>query len=190
MKIMYIHGFDSSFKWTEKTKILSELGEVFGVSYPTDENPDDNIELLSTYMINNKIDLLVGTSLGGWYASKIGGAYGVPFVCINPSTDPSKSLLKYIGEPLRYNGSDNKLTLQVCDAYTPINGEGCGMILLDKGDNIIPYTSIYEIDNGYEIVEFDGGSHRFEHMQESLPFIQKFFNQAQISYGSTPTDNG
>ncbi|MEO1945163.1 MAG: YqiA/YcfP family alpha/beta fold hydrolase, partial [Candidatus Thioglobus sp.] len=54
-------------------------------------------EKLCLESIKLGIDLLVGTSMGGYMVAAIGDKLGVPFVAINPAIEPRESLKKTPG---------------------------------------------------------------------------------------------
>ena len=61
---------------------------------------------------------------------------------------------------------------------------GYGLVLLDRGDELIDSESTAEyIGDRYPVVMFEGGSHRFEHTRESLPHIRNLINSANSNYG-------
>ena len=60
-------------------------------------------------------------------------------------------------------------------SYYPIAKNGCGLILLDEGDEVIDARHTREVLKDYYQVEmFEGGNHRFAHMEEALPLIASF----------------
>lgn len=184
MNILYIHGFGSKFDpSSDKVISLSKLGNVEGIDIdwtrPAQHNISRIIEAAAPMA-----DLIVGTSMGGWGAAKAGAAIGVPFVSINPAVDPGQSLKRYLGDGIDYNGALYSLVKKTVETYTAIDGSGCGLILLDEGDTVIPYKpTVKALTDHYDINTFEGGSHRFEHMEQALPIIKQFYNKASVSYG-------
>ena len=184
MRILYIHGFGSNFDSNSpKIQTLSEIGEVVGYTYDYTETPEFNISNFIEYASQHKVDLIIGTSLGGWYASEVGRLCGVPFVAINPCVHPQESLVRYIGEQnLDHYGNLYTLTKEICNLYYSITGDGFGMVLVDDGDDVISPDSINTIEHGYRVHKFQGGSHRFDHMKESLSLILEHFHMGECVY--------
>lgn len=57
---------------------------------------------------------------------------------------------------------------------------GCGLILLDEGDEVIDALETQKVLKDYYGVKlFSGGNHRFEHMVEALPLIEEFLSSAR-----------
>ena len=100
-ELIYIHGFESCGKGN-KTEILSKHFKVIAPNLPT--YPFDAINTLDSLIKPDSI--LVGSSLGGYYAIYLAEKYGLKAVLINPSLKPYKTLKRYVGIQYRY--CDNK----------------------------------------------------------------------------------
>lgn len=165
MNILYIHGYNSCFKPnSEKMQTLSKLGTVMGITIDyTDAGFDNTISQLLEYIKENDIVVVVGTSLGGYLASHCASISGLPFVAINPSMNPQRLISSF-----------NK----------PFNTEGCGLVLLDRGDEVIDSKATYDaLSEQFDVVMFEGGNHRFQHMADSLDLIKAHIFNASINYG-------
>ena len=187
MNILYVHGFASSYdQLSEKVQALKTIGDVFGVDIDYSKSVEEIENRIYRATLENDIDLLVGTSMGGYCSALLGSKYGIPFVAINPATDPRTSLVRHLGAGTTFDGVDYFLSKEVADCYKPIvKGSGaCGLILLDEGDEVLSSMDTYELlKSSYAVKIFKGGCHRFSHINESLPDIIKFHNQALTSYG-------
>lgn len=174
MKILYVHGFGSRFDPDlPKVKELAKLGEVFGVDVDYSLSREDALRPVFVAARENDVDLIVGTSMGGYAAAEVGCSSGVPFVAVNPVTAPYNTLLDL--------GVDDNTT--VTYRNFPLTG-CCGLVLLDDGDEVLNSAATAGFLRHYYRVEvFHGGSHRFEHMKEALPVIEEFMNSAPFGYG-------
>jgi predicted esterase YcpF (UPF0227 family) len=121
---------------------------------------------------------LVGTSLGGYWASVIGKKLGIPAVLINPTVQPQQSLKKHIGIEFENfkDGQLNTMTEVVPTSYPDAPDVGMFLILLDQGDDVLDPKKIESWYTKNPVVTFEGGSHRFEHMKEALLEINTFIN--------------
>ena len=105
MKILYIHGFGSYYHPSKsKIQTLQRLGDVIGVNLDYCEGFEPSYEKVCEVV--SSCDLIVGTSMGGYMASHVGTAYGIPFVALNPAVNPRDSLLKHVGSFVDYGGND------------------------------------------------------------------------------------
>jgi predicted esterase YcpF (UPF0227 family) len=99
--IVYCHGYGSNPN-TDKLQQLKDAG-FDAYCFHADIDPvvafdsiSREIDLVLLDYLHQDIELIfVGTSLGGWMASKLAKAYGCRAVIINPSYDPELSLEKY-----------------------------------------------------------------------------------------------
>lgn len=175
MNIMYIHGFGSTFSPTnEKVIALGTLGNVTGPDIDYTRHPIEIFIELSQYTVDHNIDVIVGTSLGGFFASAVGTAMSLPFAMINPSVQPWETLKKFAGTHTNFAGKVYTLTLDTIEKYHqfPSPTYGFGLVLLDAGDEIIdPVYTQQLFYNIYPVVVFEGGNHRFVHIEESLDHI-------------------
>ncbi|KPQ01686.1 YqiA/YcfP family alpha/beta fold hydrolase [Marinobacter sp. HL-58] len=185
MNIYYCHGFGSQFDLgSSKLEILSKLGSIHGHDIDYTKPADEVVQICQDEVIKADIDLMVGTSMGGWLVNIVGARAGIPFVAINPAIDPAQTLEKYIGAGLDYQGNRYQLTQSVVDSYRAFVINGCGLILLDQGDDVIDWRVTHDTcQKYYSVVSFPGGSHRFEHMEESLPLIEALYERSSLTYG-------
>jgi len=187
INILYIHGFGSSYDPnSSKVKSLSKLGPVSGVSYDYTKPADENVKFLINHILENPdIDLIVGTSLGGWYAAEVGSRVGIPTVLVNPAIEPHKTLKKYLGKGVDWDGKEYHLTESVVSSYRDMTHKSAGLILLDDGDEVIPADGVFAkgYDSDHGVLKHEGGSHRFEHMEESLEEIESHYTGVLPIYG-------
>ena len=183
MRILYCHGFASSFDpSTEKVTKLSALGQVRGFDIDYTQPAYQLIEHARALFDPAQVDVIVGTSMGGWLAAALGSRLALPFVAINPSIMPAQTLRKYIGTGMDYQQRPYTLTEAVVDTYPPIARKGRGLILLDEDDEVIDAQVTYNaLSAHYPVHCFPGGHHRFAHMTEALPLIVDFLQGASAA---------
>ena len=164
--------------------MLSRLGSIDGHNIDYIKPAEEVVQHCVDAVLKADIDLLVGTSMGGWLASVVGTRLGIPFVAINPAIDPSQTLRKHVGTGLDLQGEEYHLTESVIDSYGSLSTNGCGLILLDQADDVIDWRVTHDLlHEHYSVVSFPGGSHRFEHMEEALPLIEAFLERSSLVYG-------
>lgn len=186
--IIYLHGF-SSVGWGNKSKTIAKhfKGKVFAPDYAA-HDPDNAIPFLQHYLENlkqqnpgEKSILLVGSSMGGFYANCLAQNFGYNCVMINPAITPWLTLVNYLGENTKY-GSNEKFifTREMLEAsknyaHDPTNTrEIQRLVLLDKGDELIDYRKTEKLFKHIaKIITYENGDHRFSHIKEALPEIFK-----------------
>lgn len=100
--IIYFHGYNSSPN-SDKVERLRQIPDSIVHAFPASVDPDVAIDSVGNEILNVLLDRLhtddkivfVGTSLGGWLASKLATMYDVPAILINPSFNPAKTLEKF-----------------------------------------------------------------------------------------------
>lgn len=84
MKILYIHGLNSSPK-AEKLEILKAKGHQVFALHLDYENEPNTFDILKKYAIANKIDFIVGSSAGGYIGYWLGQELSIPQLLFNPA---------------------------------------------------------------------------------------------------------
>lgn len=189
MIIAYLHGYNSYFKENEKVKALRILGRVVGLDIDYNVDSDVVIDKVCDWAIKEDVDLIVGCSMGGWLASHVGASIGVPAVMLNPAISPSSSLKKYIDVPegeLDYGGYPMRsIDRSVVESYPAISKKAWGLVLLEKGDDIFNYKNSKSIlSKYYKVIVSNGGSHRYESLEDRLEDIEYLVEIAGLNYGS------
>jgi len=187
--IIYLHGFNSAFKpLQEKSIILGEIGQVFGLDYNSLSTRDTIISDIVSYASTVENPVFCGTSLGGYYAIEVGRILDKPSIGINPAIDPYQYLSFCPPEHTLFNfvtcksGKLEKDAANSYKEYSLVNdSEGYKyppLILLDLGDTLINAmdTQRYFDDSKFTVKMFAGGSHKFDHIVESKQYIVDYIN--------------
>ena len=187
--IIYLHGFNSSGK-SEKARelgrLLSEI-ELLSPDIPSD------LELAVPFLedlIQQHADeplMLIGSSLGGYLAQYLGRKFGCPIVLINPALHPVPLLMQHLGKQVNYySGKEYELTessVQSLACYAVEAGQDHHptLVLLDKADELLDSAATAKAYEGHaQVVAYEGGSHRFDHLSESAPVIRQFYQNSVL----------
>ncbi|MBR1927345.1 MAG: hypothetical protein IJ840_06305 [Bacteroidales bacterium] len=119
MKVLFIHGLASSgaYKMASSLRILLKGSEVIAPDVPID--PSEALELLKGICASESPDLIVGLSLGGFWAQKL---RGFRKILVNPDFHVSRLLRSKIGimeylSPRRDGALSFRVTKAACDGY-------------------------------------------------------------------------
>ncbi len=132
--------------------------------------------------------MLMGSSLGGYYAQYLGVHPGVisKLVLINPALQPQITLQPYIGQQTNMvTGAAFIFSQQNYNelAQFEVSAEDIiapTLVLLDEGDEIIDYRFAEELyKNSARVIVYPGGSHWFDHMDEAIPEIASFYRRGE-----------
>jgi len=179
MKILYVHGFGSRFDPEhEKVKQLEQLGKVYGVDVEFCKGYENVFKTVSWSVEEHEIDLIIGTSMGGYIAAFVSEKYDIPFVAFNPITQPSKTLERWLGSFTDREGRDHYLSDNIVEKYPDMSMEGNGIVISEMGDDIVSAHKTESIvEDSYEFHKFTGGSHCFDHIEKAVPLIQNFLKK-------------
>lgn len=147
-KILYVHGAFSAFKQeSPKVKALSKNFEVFGINYSMENTFFYNLKIIESFCFENEIDFIVGTSLGGLFATEVGSILNIPSVLINPCVEPIMSLSTIIGEQKNYTtGLNETLTKELVETYPDLATVSVDtLIFLGMKDDLIDSMKTKEL---------------------------------------------
>ncbi|MRH77641.1 hypothetical protein GH984_02870 [Spiribacter sp. C176] len=185
MDFVYIHGFNSAFDpSSEKIRHLCRIGDVRGIEYDSFGSYPEILRKLASQISIQDETIFVGTSLGGFWAAEMGRQISAPSVIINPCVEPRTSLRKYIGAELTNHVTGESKTLSQASvlSYEKRLDEQTAqytflpLVLLDMGDEVIDSHTTQNLLESYPMTCFEGGSHRFEHMEEAIDDIEHYVN--------------
>lgn len=180
MNILYLHGFGSLFDpESEKVQTLKKLGDVYGSDIDWTLPPQKALARSSVIILECRIDLIVGTSMGGWGAAVLGEKFNIPFIAINPAIEPQNTLKRHLGTGIDYHGKPYTLTEQVVNQYYSFIPDGYGLLLVALDDEVIdPSLTINKYSSKYPMTTYRTGGHRFSNLELALPEISAFYDRS------------
>lgn len=183
--IVYLHGFNSSGGSAKAAWLRKHLPDIAVLSptYPA-HVADEAPTVLRGYFAQLRREhpdeklLLVGSSMGGFWARYLAPELNAGMVLINPAMNPETGLLKAVGVNRNLaTGEEYVLTESQVRALARYGIPKCNpevptLVLLDEADEVIDYrvAEAFYRDCGRVIV-YPGGSHQFDHLPEALPDI-------------------
>ena len=101
-KLLYIHGFRSSAQSSTILNVKANFHDVEVHAFDVTHHPVESINKIENYISEHDIDILVGTSLGGYYT--LCAKVDIPKIAVNPAVNPEDSLrfLPEIGHEVEY----------------------------------------------------------------------------------------
>lgn len=93
MKLLYIHGYNGNpygNSYKNLKLACKNLHELHSIDYD-ENNPLKSIETIHKYIKENKIECVIGASLGGFITMNL---YGVSRIVVNPCFNPAVELPK------------------------------------------------------------------------------------------------
>lgn len=194
--LMYIHGFNSSPEST-KAKIIGDSLDQLDITidhYIVPDlayEPDEAITLLAdrieTLLARGEQVDLIGSSLGGYYATYLAEKYHLKAVLVNPAVKPYELLKDYLGLNKNiYTGEEYQITdehmtqLKCLDVSEPKHPEDY-LLLVQTDDEVLDYHQATDkFWRSPSIIEY-GGNHSFENFQSKLSVIKQFFQSPMMN---------
>ena len=174
--ILFIHGF-ASCGLGRKSQALRDFFGAGQVLLPDlSPVPQTAIAQLESLLQQYPVDLLVASSLGGYYATWLNRDRCLPAVLINPAVAPFALLDDYRGEHRHCDGSSFELTsshLETLRGYRrqQLRQEERYLVLLQTGDEVLDYRQAATYYADKDVIVEPGGDHRFQHFESQLPRI-------------------
>ncbi len=181
--ILYLHGFCSSpASW--KARLLGEAMAARGLAAhfacpQLSPVPEQVIADMSQLIEAAKGPVtLVGSSLGGHYASCLAEKYGLRALLINPAAVDRINVGKFVGEHVNYHSGEAfsfseshaaQLKAQVRRPTRPNY-----LLWLETGDEVLDYHDAQVFWFGCRQQVFEGGDHSFTQFPEMLPQLIEF----------------
>ena len=183
--IFYFHGFASSADSTKAIVFNDFIKEKFPNISLHIPNIDNSIEKsfiqLEKLVGKNKGDrLFIGSSLGGFYATYFAEKLGSKAVLINPASNPYLGMEMYLGKNTNYSTNEEffltKKDLEILklNNVSKVNSPANYLVLIETGDDVIPFKYTLDFYSGCNFRIVNGGSHSFDSFKEKLEIISKF----------------
>lgn len=125
--------------------------------------------------------VLMGSSLGGYYATYLSEHYQAPAVLINPAMRPYELWKSYLGENRNYYSNEIQLVteqhivelreLEITQLSNPSNFK----VFLQAGDETLDYRQAAEKFPPSQCAIRENGSHSYDNFEQELPCIFEFF---------------
>ena len=184
--IAYLHGFNSAPQ-SHKAQVLRRYMEERGLAAKfvcPALPPFATAALRAAEQSLPPGDVcLVGSSLGGFYATYLAETRGTRAVLINPAIEPHIGLRAYLGAQKNlYTGEAYELTEAhlrewerlVVPRITPSRY----LLIVETGDEVLDYRQAVRRYAGCEQVVVPGGDHSLRSFPQHLPRILEFAGHA------------
>jgi len=166
--LIYIHGFNSS-PASAKAQLLSAkleaLGcgaEFFAPALP--HSPAQAAVLLDALVARHPGAALVGSSLGGYYATHLVEKHGLMAVLLNPAVRPHELLAPLVGPQKKlHTGEEYEFTAQHVAELRALEVERVTparyLLIVTKGDEVLDYRRAVKRYRGCRQIVIEGGDH-------------------------------
>ncbi|HEY0858865.1 MAG TPA: YqiA/YcfP family alpha/beta fold hydrolase [Albitalea sp.] len=184
--LLYLHGFRSS----PQSMKAGKIGDWMRVQRPDvrwwcpqlPASPQESLELVMNGIAGWPRDRMavIGSSLGGFYATVVAERIGCRAVLLNPAIEPARDLEKFIGETTAWHSDerfffrsefvDQLRTLRPGQITRPQRYYA----VIAKGDEVLDWREMSARYAGCRIKLLDSGDHALSDFDVHWPEIAKF----------------
>ena len=184
--LLYLHGFRSSPQSTKARKVAAWVGAhrpdlVWCCPQlpPSPRAAMEDVYAAIEHWPQGRM-AVIGSSLGGFYATAVAERTGCPAVLLNPAIDPARDLRRHIGETTVWH-SDARFffraeyidELKAITVATPSRLDRYFAIVA-KGDEALSWREMTGRYVGAHIKLLEGGDHALSDFDEHLPDVVRF----------------
>ncbi len=186
MKILYLHGFRStpnSAKANQMREYLTQRRkDVEFICPQLPVSPKAAIQLIEQLLeqINASELILMGSSLGGFYATYLVERLGHRAILLNPAITPQRDLKNYLGEQSVY-GSNHTIEVraehlgELEQLDVPLIADPSRYFLLAaKGDELIDWRDMVGKYQGAAMHVIEGSDHGIADFADYIELVMDF----------------
>lgn len=191
MHLLYLHGFRSSPQSTKARRVAAWVqAQRPDLRWWCPQLPPSPREAMA--MVDDTVRgwpaqamAVIGSSLGGFYATVVAERFGCPAVLLNPAVVPARDLAKYIGEQTAFHDPAERFFFHAefvdeLRALTPaaITLPERYLAVIAKGDELLDWREMSARYAGCRIKLLEGGDHALSDFDDHLPDILHFLRLA------------
>jgi hypothetical protein len=189
--IVYLHGFRSSPASGKATELVRQVGALPAAIRPRlhvpalAPAPAAAVAGVAAWIAANVPEpaaslTLVGSSLGGFYATHLAERFGSRAALINPAVRPYDDLQAYLGAQTNlYTGEVFEVTpahfaeLRAL-AVPRVTQAARYLLLVQSGDEVLDWREAVAFYGGAHQLVQGGGDHTFQDFAEQVPALLRF----------------
>ena len=187
--LLYLHGFRSSPKSFKAQRLAAWLAAHHPeLHWWCPQLPPSPREALALVLAGTADwpahrSAVLGSSLGGWYATAVAEIRGWPAVVMNPAVNPARDLAAYIGEQTAFHTPQEGFWFRpeyVDDLRAqhagPLKHPEHYLAVIAQGDELLSWREMSDRYAGAQIRLLPGSDHALSDFDDHLPHILKFLN--------------
>ena len=187
--LLYLHGFRSSPLSTKSRAVAARVAALHpNVTWWCPQLPPSPREAMALILQGTAAwpadhMAVVGSSLGGFYATAVAEARGCKAVLLNPAIDPARDLAKYIGEQTSWH--DPAETFYFAPHYVdelralqsgPVANPLQYFAVIAKGDEVLDWREMTGRYPGARVKLLEGSDHALGDFDNHIDEVFSFLN--------------
>jgi predicted esterase YcpF (UPF0227 family) len=187
--VLYLHGFRSSPKSNKAQQMAQCMATEFPhITWWCPQLPPSP-QAAARFILEGTADwpadrmAVVGSSLGGFYATWLAAQRGCKAVLLNPAIDPARDLAKYIGEQTAWHDPAERFHFgpEFVDELRalevgPMQHPERVWALIAKGDEVLDWREMTARYPGSHQQVMEGGNHALSNFETYLPQVLEFLH--------------
>lgn len=185
--VLYLHGFRSSPQSFKAQRLQAWLAEhrpdVHWWCPQLPPSPQAALALVQQGVADwpQGHSVVMGSSLGGYYAAVLTHRLGWPAVLLNPAVHPARDLAAYIGEQTTWQNPEDSFffraefvdELRAMQVQRLARPERC-LAVIAQGDEVLDWREMTALCSGAQLKLLPGGDHALSDFDEHLPDLLRF----------------
>lgn len=182
--VLYLHGFASSSQ-SEKALLVKQFFQQHlpEIQLHIPDLPYTPVEAwaeIQQLIERHSPSAVIGSSLGGFLATRVSEQCQIPAALINPAVAPHRLLANHLGRyyhPVRqqhYDVTDAHLPYLASLMVTPLTSPNLCFVLLQTGDEVLDYREAVQYYQGSTVDVQVGGDHSYQDLTSRLWDIVNF----------------
>ena len=187
--VLYLHGFRSSPLSTKAQQMARVMAAQFPhITWWCPQLPPSP-QAAAAFILEGTAHwpadgmAVIGSSLGGFYATWLAARRGCKAVLLNPAVDPARDLTKYIGEQSTWHNPAERFyfapefvdELRALEVGTLPHPERA-WALIAKGDEVLDWHEMTARYPNSPQVVMEGGDHAISNFETYLPQVLDFLD--------------
>ena len=189
--LLYLHGFRSSPQSAKARLMAAHVAQhhpgvqFWGPQLPP--SPRAAMDMLCAGVAGWPPERMavVGSSLGGYYASWVAQQKRCASVLLNPAVNPARDLARYIGEQTQFHAPDEHFYFapEFVDELHALDVRGeppaaPQLAIIAKGDEVLDWREMVARYPQAKLQLLDGGDHGLSDFADHIAGIVQFLNLA------------
>lgn len=185
--LLYLHGFRSSPRSAKAQRFAAWIGrrrpDVHWWCPQLPPSPREAMRSIEDGIAGwpRETMAVIGSSLGGFYATAVAERTGCRAVLLNPAVHPARDMAKYVGEQTAWHDPDDHFFFrpEFVDelralAVAAISRPERYFAVIAKGDEVLDWREMHARYAGCRLELLDGGDHALSDFDSHLPAITRF----------------
>ncbi len=189
--LVYLHGFRSSpnsskaVMTREAVRALSTPGNAYEWYCPQLlASPKESMDMVTQYIDQSGAEriVVIGSSLGGFYANYLAEKYGCLAITLNPAVRAARELAPHVGMMTAYDSEEPfDFRAEYIDELKTLQVEGISnperyFLIAAKGDELLDWREMVEFYKDAKQLVLEGSDHGIADYADHLPKVLEFIS--------------